>query len=253
MVALSSRASRDALYFAFGPALVALAVTATFYLHPWAVPIPSQAQLLQPVPVAAILVLGLIGVSLSNRADLPSVPELRDGRRWRNLLVVSAGAGIIFGAALLCLDAWTGLTANALKALGATWINVPLPASLAHYAAAAILVECLYRLVPIPILGWLIGRVILRGRGNTQVFWTLALLTSLIEPVSQLGLARPGAAAELVGLLVVTFAANLFEARELREHGWPAPILFRLGFYGVWHCFGPYLLSAQSVLYPGPH
>lgn len=53
--------------------------------------------------------------------------------------------------------------------------------------------------------------------------------------------------------MMLTFAANLFEAYELRRHGWPAPILFRLAFYAGWHCFGPYALSPTSVLYPGVH
>jgi len=253
MAAAPSLARRNAVYFVAGPALVTLAAIAAFQLHPWPVPIPSQAQLLQPLPVAVILMLGLIGVALSNHAGLPSAPDVRDTAAWCRLLLVSGGAGIAFGVVLFGLDAATGLTAGAAQALGVTWINVPLPQSLAHYAAAGVLLECLYRIIPITLFLWLIGRVVLRGRGNTQVFWTLALLTSLIEPASQLALARPGAAVALTGLLVLTFAANLFEAREFHRHGWPAPVLFRLAFYGVWHCFGPYLISEQSILHPGVH
>jgi hypothetical protein len=100
---------------------------------------------------------------------------------------------------------------------------------------------------------WLVGRVMLKGRAAGPLFWTLALLTSLIEPASNLALAQPGAAAALGMLLVVAFAANLFEAVEFRRYGWPAPILFRLAFYGVWHCAGPYLVSPHSLLYPGVH
>ncbi len=253
METTGSPARRDALYFVLGPALVTLAATAAFDLHPWPVPIPSQAQLLQPVAVAVILLLGLIGVALSSHAGLPSAPGPGEAGRWRKLLGVAVGSGLAFGGALFALDAATGLTVGAAKAFGVSWINVPLPQSLAHYAAAAILLECVYRIIPITLLGWLIGRVLLKGRGERQVFWSLAVLTSLIEPASQLGLARPGAAAALATLLVITFAANLFEAAELRRYGWPAPILFRLAFYAVWHCFGPYLVSAQSILYPGPH
>lgn len=253
MGSAASLERRDALYFAAGPALVTLAAVAAFKIDPWPVPIPSQAQLLQPLPVTVILLLGIVGVALASRAGLPSAPDIRNGLAWRRLLFTSGGAGLAFGAILLGLDATTGLTAGAAQALGVTWVNVPLPQSLPHYAAAGVLLECLYRIIPITLFVWLIGRVVLRGRGNTQVFWTLALLTSLIEPASQLALARPGAATALTGLLILTFAANLFEAREFRKHGWPAPILFRLAFYSVWHCFGPYLMSEQSILYPGPN
>lgn len=244
---------RDVAWFLAGPALVTVAVAIGFQLSPWPVPIASQAQILQPVPVALILLAGCIGVSLSSRAGLPSAPSVTDAPAWRRLSVGAVGAGLVFGAALFGLDAAFNLTAGAVKALGATWVNLPLPVSLAHYAAAAVLVECFYRLIPIPVLGWLIGRVLLRGRAASAVFWTLAVLTSCLEPASLLALARSDALTALAGLLAVTFAANLFEAWELRRHGWPAPILFRLAFYAVWHCFGPYLLSPASVLYPGIH
>jgi hypothetical protein len=248
-----SPARRDALYFILGPALVTVAAVAAFQLHPWSVPLPAQAQLLQPAPASVVLLLGLVGVWLSNRAGLPSAPGLRDGPQWRRLLIVAIGSGLVFGVALFGIDAATGLSAGAAKALGVSWINVPAPQSLAHYGAAGVLLECVYRIFPIPLLMWLVGRVMLKGRADGPVFWALALLTSLIEPASNLALARPGAVAALAMLLVVAFAANLFEAVEFRRHGWPAPILFRLAFYGVWHCFGPYLVSTHSLLYPGVH
>ena len=233
--------------------MITAAAVVAFRLWPWPVPIPSQAQVLQPAAALVILLLGTIGVTLSSRVGLPSAPDIRHARRWGELLVTTVGAGLIFGAALFGLDAAAHLTEGALNALAVRWVNVPLPASIPHYAAAAVLVECLYRLFPIPVLGWLIGRVLLKGRGMGGVFWVLAVLTSLLEPASQFALARPGALAAIAGLITLTFAANLFEAYELRRHGWPAPILFRLAFYAVWHCFGPYALSPASVLYPGPH
>ena len=253
MNAAGSPARRDARYFVVGPLLITLAVAAAFKIHPWAVSIPSQAQVMQPAPVAAILLLGLLGAWFSSRAGLPSAPDIRDTAQWRRLLTIAVGSGLIFGVFLFWLDAATGLTAGASKALGVSWINVPLPQSLAHYGAAAVLLECAYRIIPITLLAWLIGRVILKGRADGPVFWVLAALTSLIEPASALGLARPDAAPALALLMVVMFAANFFEAIELRRYGWPAPILFRMAFYGVWHCFGPYFISAQSMLYPGPH
>jgi hypothetical protein len=248
-----SSARRDALYFIAGPALIALATAVAFTLHPWPVPVPSQGQLLQPAVTATILLAGLVGAWGSSRAGLPSAPAFSEAGRWRGLLGVTVGSGLVFGVALFGIDAASGLSAGAAKAFGITWINVPLPQSLAHYAAAAILLECVYRIVPFALFGWLVGRVVLRGRAEAAVFWTLAVLTSLIEPASQLGLARPDGVAVLAGLVAVTFLANLFEAIELRRYGWPAPILFRLAFYAVWHCFGPYFVSAHSVLYPGPH
>ena len=163
------------------------------------------------------------------------------------------GPGFVFGVALFWLDATFSIASGAVGNLGATWVNLPLPQSLGHFAAAAVLIECVYRLIPIPIFTWLVSRVGFGGRFESSTFWTLATLTSLIEPVSQLELKVGLISAPLASLMVLTFAANLFEARHLRRHGWPAPILFRLSFYAVWHCFGPYLLSPSSILYPGQH
>lgn len=249
----ASNARRDVVYFLAGPVLVTVAAAALFRFRPWPVPIASQAQIFQPLVAGSILFAGCLGVALSSRSGLRPAPDVRDVKAWTALLVPTLGAGAIFGAALLCLDALFHVTAGAAKALGATWVNVPLPASLAHYAAGAVLVECLYRLIPIPILGWLIGSLLLKNRGGHVVFWSLAILTCLLEPASQLALARPGVVGAVLGLVIFTFAANLLEAIEFRRLGWPAPILFRLAFYAVWHCFGPYLLSPASVLYPGPH
>lgn len=248
-----SDARRDVVYFLAGPALLTIVAAALFRFRPWAVPIASQAAIFQPFVVGSILLLGCLGVGLSSRGGLRSAPDVRNVKAWRTLLVPTLGAGAIFGAALLGLDASFQVTAGAAKALGATWVNVALPASLAHYGAGAVLVECLYRLIPIPILGWLIGNLMLKNRGGAAVFWSLAIITCLLEPASQLALAKPGTIGAVLGLVVLTFAANLFEAIEFRRHGWPAPILFRLAFYAIWHCFGPYLFSPVSVLYPGPH
>jgi len=100
MDAAGSPARRDALYFVVGPLLFTLAASTAFNIRPWAVPIPSQAQVLQPAPVAAILVLGLLGALFSGRAGLPSAPDIRDTAQWRRLLAVAVGSGMLFGVFL---------------------------------------------------------------------------------------------------------------------------------------------------------
>ncbi len=244
---------RNSILFLAGPALVTFIVALVFRFNPWPVPIPAQGQILQLIPVGFILGLGCIGVTLSPLVGLPGAPALADLARWRSVLIASLVPGFVFGATLFWLDATFGIASSAVANLGATWVNLPLPQSLGHFAAAAVLVECVYRLIPIPIFTWLVSRVGFRGRFESPTFWALAILTSLVEPVSQLGLKVGLISAALASLIVLTFAANLFEARHLRRHGWPAPILFRLSFYAVWHCFGPYLLSPSSILYPGQH
>jgi hypothetical protein len=73
------------------------------------------------------------------------------------------------------------------------------------------------------------------------LFWTLAFLSALIEPLSQAPLAgaEPGLVWALFGFIVLF---NLSEAALWRRFGWPAPILSRLAFYAIWHVvFGPVL------------
>jgi hypothetical protein len=53
------------------------------------------------------------------------------------------------------------------------------------YSGGAVIVEALYRLILITLPLWLIANVILRRRGQTQVFWVLALLVSALEPAAQ--------------------------------------------------------------------
>jgi hypothetical protein len=244
---------RDAAYFVAGPAVLTVACAAAFHLRPWAVPVASPTTIFAPAPLLVILAAGVVGAALSSRAGYPSVPAIGDLKGWARLLPPTIGSGVLFGAALLGVDAVTHFTAGALASLGATWINVPLPQSLAHYGAAAVLLECVYRILPLPLIGWVVGRLFPRARGSGALFWTLAVLTSCLEPASLLALARPGAMAALATLVAIAFGANIVEAAEMRRYGWPAPVLFRLAFYAVWHCFGPYLLPPSSVLYPGPH
>lgn len=243
---------RDLGLFAAGPGLIAVGSAALFAIHSWPVPTPSQAQILSPLPLVTLLAAGAIGARLSAGVGYPAAPRLPDSRAWMRLAAPALVAGAVFGALLLAADTATGFTSGALAALGMTWVNVALPWSIPHYAAAAILLECAYRLLPIPLLS-LALKGLLRGRGATSIFVALTILTSLLEPLGLLPLARPGAAGALLLLMGVAFAANLFEAMEFRRRGWPAPIIFRLSFYAVWHVFGPYILAKSSVLYPGPH
>lgn len=242
--------SRDTLYFLLGPGLFTLAVALTFAISPWPVPIPAQGAMLGVAPALILVAMAGVGVCLAPRAGISSPPPVRDRAAWRKILVHTIVPGAAVGALLLFLDMQWGFTSTALQGLGVTWVHVPLPQSLLHYGAGGVLVEALYRLIPLPILTWLISGVILQGRAREAVFWTLAALTSLMEPV---GLMGAGLNVQLGVILIAVYGANLLEAYHLKRFGWPAPLLFRAALYLVWHCFGPYLLPAESMLYPGPH
>jgi len=102
------------------------------------------------------------------------------------------------------------------------------------YPGGAVIVEVVYRLLTIPLLLW--GLTALRPleRHTTLLFWMLAGLTALIEPLGDLELARHG----LVMCALVfsqDLALDLAQAWCFRRAGFLAAILLRVWFYLVWH------------------
>jgi len=96
-------------------------------------------------------------------------------------------------------------------------------------------VEAFYRLVPIPLLLWLISNVVLKKRAQSQVFWILALLTSLIEPLTQdLDLGQFGMLL-MASVFLLDYGLNLTQAALFRKYGFLAAIIMRVAYYVVWH------------------
>jgi hypothetical protein len=148
----------------------------------------------------------------------------------------------MLGIALIGLDAATGLSASVARHMGLRSIHIAFPGSLAVYAAGGAAVECLYRLAPIPILMGLIGLAFRAERSRSLAFWSLAGLTSLIEPASLAVVVAAPWAVAVLGL--IAFGVNLEEAYLLRRFGWPAPLITRLVFYVLWHVGWPMIGGA---------
>jgi hypothetical protein len=231
---------RNALAFLAGPALIVLLIAAYLGYHPPAWAHPSQAAALQLGALLPVLGLGTIGVFLSVHSGMTPDP-LRQG--WRKPVIASVVAGLVLGGAAFGLDFVSGFSALIAQKLGIHSIHIAFPASLYVYTAGGIVVECLYRLIPLGIGFYIVATLILRGRFDRPVYWGLASLTSFIEPLSQAPLV--GFGSPLVAVLFgFIFVFNLSEAELLRKYGWIAPILARLVFYSVWHVgLGPLLTS----------
>ena len=256
---------RDAACFAVGPGLLAILCAVLWRVGPWPVPVPAQAAIFNWTVLLPCLALGLVGVSLSSRVGCPSAPPLRETRRWALIVLWSGGLGLALGAEGLgqSLVPWMARQQDVLAAASGqpniqTWVNVALPWSIPHYFAGAVILECVFRLAPIPILTWLITRLAFRRRWEAATFWAVAIFASSLEPLFYaLGMLRaplPLAAGAFAWVTMAeTWAINLVEAFGLRRWGWPAVICFRLGFYAAAHVFLPYALSPHSGLYPEPH
>ena len=203
----------------------------TFLPHAFAD--PDQASLFGWVPLGIFSGLGLVGVWLSRKTGFPEAWDKRISNWQRLLIPILAGVG--FGALQVGVDRLTGFTKLIAARHGvAQQYTDPVSMSLI-FSAAPILVEVLYRLLIIPVLLGLISNVILKGRGQAQVFWGLALLTSALEPFMQFPDLQvlPGAVMAVYALEL--YALNFTQAAFFRKYGFLAAILIRVGFYMVWH------------------
>jgi hypothetical protein len=197
--------------------------------------VPSQATLFSWPVIGLLTVAGSLSVWLGPRARLP---DLWDPRRSpRTWLLLPAVVGLGLGAVSLTVHTFTGYAQVIADAANVPTINVPFPKSILFYSGGAIIVEALYRLILITLPLWIVGTVILRGRGQATVFWIVALLTSLVEPAGQMSLVagHPGV---MVAMGVAMYGMNVFEALLFWRYGLLAPLAFRLTFYLVWHVVG---------------
>jgi len=192
----------------------------------------AQAAVFAWPMIASLVVLGLGGLWLARRCGLPGFwnPALPASRRW--LLPVLLGVG--FGILSIGVDALTGWTDVIERKLGIPSIHIDFPASLLIYPGGAVIVNVIYYLIPIPLLVWLVSRVLLRGRFREPVFWTVGALAAAIEPLTQ-DLSYPGPAWVAVLVLLSDYALNLAQVSLFRRGGFFATVLLRVSFYLIWH------------------
>ncbi|WP_080240479.1 hypothetical protein [Spirosoma rigui] len=217
---------------------------------------PSRAsQILYGTFVLFCVVTVLVGHSLASR----NVPNLRLFDWYSVGLVALGGLGIWLGpqtgfADLLDwrVSAYERWTLPLLIGLGFAVADIavfkrvlhpepitglmpfmqPFPYSLLLFGSGALYTDCLYRLVPLPLLMWLIGRFLLRDERREQLFWALALLSSLVEPLEQLMPDTPALMAYSFG---TGYTMNLLQAMLFRRYGFGAGLAVRLGHYALWH------------------
>lgn len=195
---------------------------------------PSQASFFRADGLAAVTVLGLVGASLSARAGFPA-PWSRD-LSWRHRFPVPVAAGLAAGIIFLVTDLATGLSRQQVAQLGVPATDIAFPASLFVYSAAAIYVEVVFRLLPLPLLLILISHLT-RGRGGGVTFWALAVATSLLEPLTQMA-TRVLSPLPWSLVLAQSFGLNLAQAAVFRRYGFLAAIVLRVSFYLVYHVIG---------------
>jgi hypothetical protein len=184
------------------------------------------------IGIIVISALGFIAVVLAPRAGFPDMWNGKVSNRQRFTIPMLVGAGL----------AMIGVVMDAFSVLPET-PTVDFPFSIPAYLAGGILSEILLHLIPVVLLMWIIGAVILRGKWQLQVFWVVAVVISLLEPVLQIGgLYQMGLLSNAViaaVLFAYIFAVNLTLICFLRKYGFLAAIVSRLAIYLIWHIIWP--------------
>ena len=176
--------------------------------------------------------LGFVALKLAQRTGFPDMWDEKISNQQRFFIPVLFGLGfaviqIILVTLVLRLDI----------------PMVKFPLSIPVYLFGGIILEIFYRLIPMVLLVWLISNLLLRKRWQEQVFWVVAILLCLLEPVMQtIGMYQMGIITDILLtaiLFVFVFAGNLIPTYFFRKYGFLAAIVWRLTDYLIWHIIWP--------------
>ena len=185
-------------------------------------------------PVIAVMGgFGLVGVALMHRTGFPAALDPRVSNRAR--VLVPAAIGFALGALQVGVDLATGYTRLADAAHGVQQQYTGFWPMLLVFTAVPVMVEALYRFLLVPLVLWLVSSLLLRGRAQQVVFWILAALTSLWEPLTQTTVIDGIGPLLFAVLLSLGWLLNFAEAATWRRAGILAPFALRVAFYLVWH------------------
>lgn len=179
--------------------------------------------------VAITALLGWIGVLLTSRTGFPEMWDrtvTNRQRLWLPLLF-----GLAMGAVMVLFDL--------IQPMG-TEFQTRFPDSLPIFALGGLIEEIQIHLFVLPLLIWLISGLLLRGRGQRATFWAIAV----VGAIAYWGLQMVGLATIFPEKFSVALAAQLFliivgsiagGAVLFRNGGFLAALIFRYGFYLMWH------------------
>ncbi len=123
-------------------------------------------------------------------------------------------------------------------------IHPPFPTSLVASFSAGVGEELLFRLFFVSLWTWLIGKVLLRGRGLNSVYWVVSVFSALAFSASHLpslmllmGVSDPlqFSPALLLEILLLNSLISLFGAYYFRKYGFLATVGIHFWTDIVWH------------------
>lgn len=192
-------------------------------------PAVDSAQQPPWLSVVIVVVLGWIGLRLMETTGFPEFWSQVVSSRQRFVLPLLLGMGM--GVLLLALDLW--------QPLGSEFQTV-FPVSLVVFAFGGLFEEIIVHLFLLPAAIWLFSSLLLRGRYQIWVFWTVAILSGLLYwllQVMTLATYLPESFSPLlaVQLFLVITGVIVGGAYLFRRSGFLAALTFRYGFYLIWH------------------
>jgi membrane protease YdiL (CAAX protease family) len=228
-------------------AILALAAAVNPFLPQMAVPATSAAAPALPLwmvslsGVGAIRLLygglGYTGLVLWRRLKWPDLWTEHVTNRQRFL--IPALVGVVIGVLLIAAD----LAFSQFNGVGRL-MHPPFPTSLVATIAAGIGEEILFRLFFISFWSWLIGAVLLRGRGLPVVYWIVSVLSALLFAVAHLpalmfllGVSELSQLSPvlLLQIILLNGVVSLFAAYYYRKSGFLAPVGIHFWADIVWH------------------
>src|ERR1700687_6209315 len=205
----------------FGLVLFLIALKLFFLLAPVKFPLSEQAGAFSWLTILIIAVLGFIGLVFTRKTGFPDIWDTRISN-WQRFLI-PAIIGLVYGGITVLVE-FVGARRHPFQL--SSDFNVKFPLSIPFYAYGAVFLEMLLRLFAIPFLIWLISNLVLRHRWQTQVFWLVAILVALYEPLPYMtdALHQTGVLSALRILVGPLFVANLVAAYIFRKYGFLAPL-----------------------------
>ncbi len=202
---------------------------------------PASKSTLALVTAGTMLILygglGLIGLQLSRKLGFPALWD--PGVTNRQKFLIPAGIGVAIGLFFILADS----ILQRWHTLGPL-PHPPFPTSLVASAVAGIGEEVIFRLFFIPFWMWLISSVLLRGRGQAQVFWLVAIFSALAFAAGHLpsvmfalgmGSISQIPAALMLEIFLLNGVLSLFAAYSFRKYGFLAAVGVHFWADIVWH------------------
>jgi hypothetical protein len=171
-------------------------------------------------------ILGFIGFILWRKIGFPDIWDERVTNKQRFL--IPAIVGSVAGIALIILD----LIFGRFNGVGQL-IHPPFPTSIVASLSAGIGEEMLFRLFFISFWTWLLGKVILRGKGLTIVYWVVAVFSAFAHGASHMptamilfGVNSPALLPPLLlaEIILMNGILSIFAAYYFKKSGLFAPI-----------------------------